>query len=789
MFLIESLGVIFCIYWISAVIAETVMDSDNERVLSPGVKVGFGFLLSLVYFSGMCLIISASQAWILGIIFLILYAYSTKNLININQLKPYFKTSIIFLLGGLLFFAPLLIANNYGPFTEGGGDISIYADTAKFIHDKNLTELGQSANNFSEIIHNVKQTLIPKSLEERWDSINHGLINPPAAESAAYRVIATQDLNIFFSLPYVAYGFLGGDTNYSVYFGIQAFFYVCMLSGVWYFFRRFNFPIANVAIFVLIASHGITSVFYNMYSMQGNCLAIAALVLSILPSINLFSRAGFRTYGSALLIIWLSYIHFLSVVMPLIIGITFFTRPKTLKTKIYVKNNLFFITAIISIIFIGIGGLAAWVGAMKSLGFLQSLLADIWSHGQSVYRGDGLSILSFEWLSFLFGFLSQQHFLPFASEYPSIHTLMLIGITAGIITLLAGFFIMLRLLFSTISLNGTKKLYFSIYLLAILTVFIQCYLACQSLYTQAKGAQNVQVYFYLIMLLPFALGLLALKENAKIRKWIGVYCVVFVIFTATLFTTQIAYVMKLATNQDRSSILEFSYFSEAERIKKEDSTAYVLVEPRKSADTYIGIQPFFGNRMVTTRHLVLQTETFHPTGWIKQTVLAPDIIETNDLSHLWTLTSSCQSKWQWPHKLCRWQATKIINNIHPKLLLFADDYEINYGKRTLSKEDPSLNGMFSYLRNGLSVLFLPKGHYDIEAIIQPRDSSEYLAILSEVSNQIKKGELGKNVTLSNDGLNIKLNYLFLTHNPTLKLITRLNKEYWLNVKINEEEIS
>ena len=59
-----------------------------------------------------------------------------------------------------------------------------------------------------------------------------------------------------------------------------------------------------------------------------------------------------------------------------------------------------------------------------------------------------------------------------------------------------------------------------------------------------------------------------------------------------LFAYQLAY------QHERCGILESSFFSKVGDIKRKDNEAFVLFEPRKSADLYISIQPFFGMKMV-----------------------------------------------------------------------------------------------------------------------------------------------------------------------------------------------
>lgn len=795
MFLLHILLVITVVFWTSAIIAEAVMRSSEEVALGSALRVAYGFFISLAYFSAIWLILSIQQAWILGVILLGLYSGKIflcpvkKSVVRLRHfLRQYLRVYILFILGSFVFFTPLILSNTYGPFTEGGGDVSIYSDVAKYQYENHLNEIGLSSQTVSDLRGNVKEILSQKTAEQRWDDFNHELANPPAAEAATYRIILLRAMNTFLYVPYAMYGFLNAQTNLPVYFGIQAFLYVCMLAGFYAFFRRFGKVISCFAVALLLSSHAVSAVFYNMFAMQACSLSIAALMLAILPSIRLYSLAGIRTYGCMLYITWLSYIIYFSVILPVLLSVTFFT--KVAKKKKSIKENPIPIFRIVpSIFFVSICLFALFMCSAPALNFLKGLLMQLFSRANaSVYMGgDPLSCISKEWWSFLFGFLSQQHFYPLAEELPSLDNILKIGIASGLIAILSGLLIIFKIFIYT-KFDGYKKLYLVIYGTLIITLLIQFYLASHSLYTQAKGAQNTLVYLYVLMLLPLGMSVKAKSEGLK-TPWLASFLVIsLMIFISKQFSIQWIYDEKIAHQRDRGAILEPSYFLQAKRIKKLDVNPFVLFEPRKSSDLYLSDQPFFGSRMVPTRHLVLQRQVYDAKRqyWDVSSINIPGLIKPSDLPHLWSISATCTKKSESAEDAtCIWSAQKLIEQKTPSLLMFGDNYNRDFG------ESPITRGLkVAYLRNAMVMLFLPASYGgNLEVILQPRDESFYKSFYDDFIKHVQNNEFGNNVKITKEHLTLKLTSQLTPKNDAqLLLIASLNTEYCLNVTLNGREI-
>lgn len=336
MFLFQTLLVMSAIYWISALVAETFMTSSNENDLIPGVRVGFGFLLVTAYFAGAWIGMSVQQAWLLlmgllSFIFIMQWFRTDKKILFICHffVSKYLKTFILFLAGSLVFFAPLIISGNYGPFTESGGDITIYSDSAKLLVDEHRTALGANSKNVAIILNNFKMAFASRDIPiEPENELKSNLSDPPAAEYPNYRLNRIlKDYRLLY-VPSAVYQIISYPNNYPAYFAVQAFIYICILFAVSAFFRPFGSFFMSISVILVISSYALVSVFYNMYALQTTSILISILFIAALPIVPLFSFSGLRTYLPGILFIWIYYINFLSIIIPLFLYFALFVTPQ-----------------------------------------------------------------------------------------------------------------------------------------------------------------------------------------------------------------------------------------------------------------------------------------------------------------------------------------------------------------------------------------------------------------------------------------------------------------------------
>tara|TARA_Y100001936_G_scaffold110128_1_gene108248 strand:+ start:1285 stop:3729 length:2445 start_codon:yes stop_codon:yes gene_type:complete len=814
MFLILSFLVIILIFWFSALIAEITMDSKSESLLDPGVRVGLGFIFTCSYFAGAWTILSMQQAWVFGVTFISIFIFGkygfcwTQKIPSLagSLLVKYYRAFTCFLAGTIVFFGPLILSGNFGPFSEGGGDITIYADSAKLLTDKEMTAIGQEKPSFSEIIQNL-MAILNLTYNDRYQKFNQTLgvfnkkygdrKNPPAAEHQINRIIGGYVFPpIYYSL-FAQYFFLEKSSNYHIYYGIQAFFYSCTLIGVFSFFSQFNRKIAILSTTMVAASHGLISVHYNLYALQVMAIATSSLFLAALLSVRLFSWGGFRVFAPGLALVLSFYIHFLLVILPLLFiawctqnfgelknNLISSSKNQQLLSK-YIQGISLFLIAFFLI-------LSILAGIDITLLFIKKLMPSLSGIKGIPRLGTSIPAFSDMWFSFLFGTLSQQHYQPYAVEHPFILKAVKINMISGCMALLIGLLLMITAARSKASyFHGKKNFILITYVVFLLTVILQMTLATSTLYAQAKGAQNILILLFSMLVLPLGIfNHFKKDENILLHRFKSILSGLLIVFFTTLLIPRTVYAAKIAFAKDRASILEGSYFSEAKRIRALDPNAYVLFEPRKSSDLYLGIQPFFGLNFISTRHLVNNIIPKETKSIFGKPILASDLISPLNVPHLWLLQAEKEelSLFLGIQKFT-WKAKRLTHQKKPKILLFADQYEKNFRKQLL--ENFTTKRAFSYLRNGAAMLYLPaKSSGKLVVTLAPINNKNYASLLEkEISLRAKNHEFGKGVIIKKVGKHIILKYdLLPLKKPSLLTIARFSSEFWLNVQLNEKDL-
>jgi hypothetical protein len=809
MFLVLSLMVVSVVYWFSVFLAETIYVSKEETDLPPVIRMGFAFFLSVAYFAAVWQLVSIDYAWLFGGGLLFLYSYGRYGtpfisiiLLRITtNIREYVKYFLIFLVGANIFFAPLLVVNNYGPFTEGGGDVSIYADVTNILVSRKQTSNGENGHpnallvNFVDIFDvEYDRHVLNERADKRYRTFDSKTLSPPVAEAAVNRVLALRSMGAFLYTPFAQYNFLATDTNYHVFYGVLAFLYCLILVGAWSFFITFGKKVALLALSFFLFSHGLISVFYNVYAMQALSVGLTLLILNALRHVRFNSWSGLKTYGVGIGCLWACYVHFLIILAPLSLFawsgrfFNFFGKNKLSENHIpavgmprnvaaWLVATIFF--ALLILLFVG--------GSKHSILFIIDQMTSAFDGVNNPFMGERNALLDWNWFSFYFGLLSQQHYSPFARELGWLTEVVHVGVVSGFIVFFLGGALMISA-YRKKDLDATLKSFFGLYALLILIVAVHMYLTQSSIYAQAKGAQNVVSCIYLILLIPLALGLSDINlANKKITKALSVSCIFFII---SLALPRLIYTFKIGAGHDRSFILESSYFKEAIKIRKADVSPFVLFEPRKSADLYLGIQPFVGSRAISTRHLVLQQLNMDTRPVSSTMVLGPDLIRSSDLPHIWLL--GAEKKERWPSLRVfdyEWKSERLIDSTDPKVLLFGHDYERNFGERDVDR-GPTKTRVFSYLRNGAAMLYLPSGiSGSLEVVLEPRELNGYEEMVAEIQARLNNEEIEQGVAMNQYGKQVTLTTLITAiDEPRLIRIARYSGEFWLSVFIDGKQI-
>jgi hypothetical protein len=772
-------------------------------------------MLSVVYFSAAWQLFTIGQAWAIALVLLALYAWARFGIPSRFALAGagrylwarYAAAFGAFVAGAGLFFAPIIVGGAHGPFTEGGGDVTIYADTTKYMVDHELTEFGLPSRDLTDFRASLKE-LAQQGGGERPGAEKSPLMNPPFGEYGAYRILVTRTMSPFLYTPFAAYSFLAGSTNYHVYYGLQCFVYVCLLAAVWGFFLRYGRRMAMLGVAVVALSHGLVSIFYNTYSAQGIALLGSALVLAALAHVRIPSWAALRTYGSVLLITWITYVHYLSVLLPMACvavipagAAASRARDAGAAATARLAGLRRFVSWIPAAAFAAAFAALAWAGTLKSFLIGKILMQAALAKGgvprdTLTYMGVPVEPFGTQWFAFLFGIVSQQHFMPYVKEYPPFLQMLRVDSVAAAACCVLGAVAMLHWALTRRGAWRPVLQDAAIYVAALATIAVHLYLVRTSLYTQAKGAQNVLVLVFTVILLPLAVVARDMTPVGAARLLQGAMKAALLVFIALLVVIRGQFAFRLAFSLDRAAAMEPSFFSEAERIRASDPDPLVLFEPRKSADLYTSNQPFFGSRMLPTRELILQKSRMVVPGYYEGSrAMAVEFIEPGDLPHVWTLRPVARPRlsvlnsvlWdklsQRPHSYV-WHADRLVERKTPALLLSGDTFERPYGELELGAEKGGPRAIFTFLRNGVLSLYLPGDAARVEVEMQPREGA-YSSLESEVRGRVEAGEFGPDSKLTATGKVVRLSYdIPATGKPSLRTIARSKGEFFVNVKVD-----
>lgn len=815
MYLAKLLASVTVIYWLSVIVAEAALVTSEERKMPASIRTGFGYMLIFAWFVAAWKVLTIGQSWALGIAVFGLYALARPKaelygvLANAKASAKSYAVTFMWVMAGVnLFILPLHISGNYGPFTEGGGDVSVYADTPKYIADHKLPAYG-----IDDLFYDVNFMLnnplsgTPDNLESfaKFDRVAG---NPPIADCSVYRMVSGKRFSHIQYIPTGMWDFMADATNYHVFYAVMAFQYSILLLAVWAFFRRYGPVPAALALFITASSHGMISVYYNVYYLQGMCLALSALMLAATPHVRLLSWAGMRTYGISTAIIAAAYIHYMAIIGPLIFliwksdgqrgaaGVQI--QSGATARALRAATVTIFLALFVPAVFLDAAGFAA--------DFLPRIMSVInWAvSGVSLpkggaYMGDAVVVKSYKWGSYFTGYLSQQHFEPFANQNAITRFFIPLALVAGALAALAGVVSLGVALVYRKSYQGGLSAWriLNVYLVAVLAVAVHHFMIQDSMYTQAKGAQNVLPMLYVALVLPFAAMYSIRNAGAKPRKMMWATGLCLTLFGVTLAVPRVSYGLKLAFEQDRGGILGGSYFREAERIMREDKNPFVWFEPRKSADLYTSIQPFADARMVPSRHLALITEWVknkpgEPFGGFesKRDNIAYDFASADDIPHIWILASERKGGARWASYT--WKAERLADYKSPKLLYSGYDYEYHFDSRPRSAAG-EISGVYTYMRNGGVKAYLPAGEackieVKIEVKIEPRAES-YDDMSKEIVSRISKGDYGDGAEMTSNGIVFTVTHTVpAREKATLVSLARLSGEFLFNARINGEEM-
>ncbi|MCI0421881.1 MAG: hypothetical protein L0312_22065, partial [Acidobacteria bacterium] len=142
------------------------------------------------------------------------------------------------------------------------------------------------------------------------------------------------------------------------------------------------------------------------------------------------------------------------------------------------------------------------------------------------------------------------------------------------------------------------------------------------------------------------------------------------------------------------------------------------------------------------------------------------------------------------HFSYRWEAERLADSVHPKLVLFAHDYEVLLRERSRSKDEAD-GGWFSYVRNGAGMLFFPANTegYVLEVKMEPHGASTLSSMLTEMKDWARASLSDGSQTLEVSTRMITVSKrLEPSTQPQLLKLPKYWGEYWLNIRIDQKEL-
>jgi hypothetical protein len=785
-FLIQVHLVLVVVFLASFAVSELVLRASAERHLPLPVRIGFGYVITVAFFAAVMEFISAQIAWFVALLVLLVLTVLRRSLLRqaIVGWRSYVlrivRVGAAYIVLANVFLLPEHIAQNYGPFTEGGGDVSIYADLAKYTTDQNMAIWGpgdvyrELAPWLSLLSGQVTYSADDVENLRTFDPI---LGNPPTASAQPYRVALIRRYPSLTVSPIAQWGFLPFATTYPIFYGVMAFQWAGLVLAAGAALRQFGRVPSVFAMTLIMASHGLISVYYNVYFMQGLSLMLAGLVLAGVPTIAVLSWPGMRTVGLCLAIVMCGYLHFATVIGPLlllrirpirytlsrrghIVGGWAEAAPEiAADTTVGALLAVWLLTSLSRQFVLSWGSITVLVSRLARFVSIVPTDTVTWQptgggdaasidagflKASSALFGDSVKIGSGEWLSFLFGSLSQQHYPPFAVLSATVLSMTRLASVAGLVLLFMGTCVAFVALAQTIRTrhegkfeNAKRATAAALFSLAAIATIAHLAIVQTSMYTQAKGAQDVlPLVLVVLLVVPFGVlwsGASAFPGSRSLGLLMGA---ILVVFLCGLAVPRVSFALKLSRQQDRATVLEQSAFDQAAIIEHKDPLALVLFEPKNVSDIYVNTQAFFGYRMVPTQYLVLQQSDDGLNA--KRASSALQFVAADDLQHLWTLSArrvreqSCVFNLVYDCPRYEWMAVEVALTGKPELLLAGNQSTRFLLYQRLLRGSPDL-GWFSYLHSGDGAVVIPPSTqpHNINVVVRPSTESQAGHVRSE----------------------------------------------------------
>ena len=806
--LLEIVFIFTGIYWISYFISLFITSSEDYK----GIKIPLRITLGFIYFSFANAIFfkvfSIQLSVCLGILLLVGISY-IKNKNFIKDSFQYFKESYrhtifyflfyLFLLN--VFILPMHIAGHYTAFTEKGGDITIYSDVSKLLIDKKEPAFGLE-DGIEDLISFITK---PSDMKNSMTLFNFNgyrdvkILDPPYAEYGAYRIAANRWYASSQLVLNSQWFFLSENSTFLFYM-VLAFIYSSTIALVFCFAFEKGMVVGILTVCLLFFSPSFISIFYNLYLMHVFSVMCIILSFSLIQKVNFKSINIHSDLFLVLLFLFSSYyMSVFIIILPYFIFILSnakdihfydfsFKRGFNNAQKIILTTILLIL---LSWIFIDLLG----TSLRKVISFIFQQLNETAEEKRfsKVFYGDAIPILSQKWFSFFSGLRSQDHYPPFIPSIPLIEKVSQINLISFFLLIILSFINFIRSI-----IRGRTSYQTIIYTSSIVfTIILYAFISQNYLYMQSKSAQYnlIPLYFAIFLLNKDSIGIEYKFLGDKIIQFILLILIVLQIILFSIpryyFLRNVAYSMNL------SCVMEESFYEQTKNIDKD---SFTLIELEKPGCIYFITQPFFGKKMVSTKHLALQKlnavfkdgSYYYEQMGDKGGLNASDFVDVDELAD--------RIIYLYPEKIIKtevkdlgvkteveWGKKKMGEIKSPELILTADLFEKNF--RTVVTDGKTKR--IHYSRNGAGLLFFPESQKEQVVTLEYKNAREETktTIKSENLKFKAKSKYVESINFLENPkyLQVKIQ-LKESKSPFLLHLPALDQEYLISVETLDQSL-
>lgn len=679
-FLLKLYFVFFIIFIFSFIVNLSINKLNSINKID--TQISYGFILYSLWFLILFKFFDINK---IGLIFftiiIVLLIINIKSKLNFIQsnIKILGKTFFIYFTLYNIFLIPLLLSYKFGPFSEGSGDITIYANTVELFYKYNIPAFGYE--DFTKKINEMLPFLnIPNKIIFLHYDLNLEKFNLPYPLYDSERLLGLAHFPTGWFSPVAQWYFFFNDSTV-VFFALLGFLYA---STVYMFYKIVcnmsdNKFIKIISLLLILSSHSLISIYYNFYLPQ----TISIFLLIFLLRLYFDKEFKLSVFKIFVVLSYSSLTYFPFIGITLLISVANLSKYKQDEYRQYFKKTMsYWHILLVTVIFL----FALFDLLIYLLPSIMKMYNNIGSPSERylLYLSNPIDFFSMKFFSYLSGILSLQHFPPYTINNEYITLLIYLNIVSLLIIL------------SIIVLNFKKDFVLSHKLFFIVSGFIlliYIFLGKSFEYTLAKGLQYILLLIYLIII--YFIVRTIDNHNSKYKR---VLQISFLIFIISMLFVRIDYVKRIAGMEDRASTINYSEIKNLIRITNHNSNTIILFEPRKSSDVYLIPQLFYklGLKYLPTKDLSINSidsNSREIVPNVKNDLISNDFIDDDVINNLY---------------LIKWNKQNDKFNIHSFLdldsILSAHYYEKDFREETIN--DKKL--LITYIRNGNILLNLNK---------------------------------------------------------------------------------